>query len=1157
MMRKIFFVCVVLTALSFVWSQPPWHQLYLDGGGYWKGRIRLEVENLTSQDVKGGTIRIKVGPNPGELNLVGEEAKALRVCDEEGRELLFDILSSAGRSKRSGELTKGDVLLLPVEVKAGERKGYFVYYGNKDAWGVPDFWKGELYNGGFEIGKDSPEDWSAVETDAYHQVFWVRENPHSGRYCVKTVVREGASPSWVKHQQTNIPIVEGRRYILRAWVKARDVKGTAGWFIHVFGAKGWLINQVLNAGGGTYDWKEITYEFVAPESATHATIGTVLYGTGTAWFDDVSLQPTEPMENLLRIAVGGREEMRLREIKSGSKEKGASFFQEIKVRNFSNSPKEGVLISLELNRLRRYIPSLKFRILDPETKKTCPYIKFEDILLFIASLPAKSEKVFLLYPDEKGEEMDLQQLITSKVNLVKNPSFEEEDENHLPAYWQSGFEMEKREGKAVIVSSLREENVVLGIPSLDSRDPALGNKCARLEIPEGAPLRWAGWRQEIPAKPNTTYLYLGFLKTENLKGDVALYGHFHDKEGKLCQGAQYFQTAPALSGTRPWTLTYSLLQTPYDCASVELHLTVNAHGIVYHDGIFFAEVEKGIWGQACAPPSKEMLNVWQIDPLIKVFQDDVPGLTPKEIRLYCAINERESLQLALRSEKGLKGIRISVRKPMNKAGQTLPDIKVNLVGYVPIDVPSAYYSSPAQAPWYRLVPKGTPRSDGWAGYWPDPLLPYKPFDLPPQTTQPIWLTVQVPPNASPGEYKSLITIQGGNAQISIPLTIKVWSFSLPKSPSLKVIFDFHSNAGLDLKSWYRFYAEHRISPNTIRPEPTIDYKDGQVSLNTSGFDEMAHYCLDKLGMSVVYLPGFFYMMGWGFSPKQMFGYEAFTPEFNLAFSQCYRAFLNHLKEKGWKDKFVYYVADEPHYWFPKVVENMRKMCDLIHSVSRDIPIYSSVWDYVGDWVGYLDIWGVGPHGSCPVDKMEELKRSGAKLWFTTDGHMCIDTPYLAIERLLPYLCWKYGVEGYEFWGLNWWTYNPYEKGWHVFLPHTFTEGGETTMIRYPNGDGFLSYPPVDKNYKEPVSTIRLEQVREGIEDYEYLVLLDRLVAEARGKGMDVSQASRILERARALVSIPNKGGLRSLSLLPRPSKVAEIRRAMGEEIERLLRERKE
>ena len=184
--------------------------------------------------------------------------------------------------------------------------------------------------------------------------------------------------------------------------------------------------------------------------------------------------------------------------------------------------------------------------------------------------------------------------------------------------------------------------------------------------------------------------------------------------------------------------------------------------------------------------------------------------------------------------------------------------------------------------------------------------------------------------------------------------------------------------------------------------------------------------------------------------------------------------------------------------------------------------------------------------------MRERQKAGDTILYTTDGQMCLDTPYCAIERLLPWYCWKYGVVGYEFWGVNWWTYDPWERGWHRFISQS-SDGVEFFHVRYPNGDGYLTYPGARVGVDGPVSSVRLEQAREGIEDYEYLALLDRLIAQAKPRGIDTAAAEKARTAAQALVDIPNRGGRYSTAILPDPDAVPRRRAALAEAIQGLVR----
>lgn len=74
-----------------------------------------------------------------------------------------------------------------------------------------------------------------------------------------------------------------------------------------------------------------------------------------------------------------------------------------------------------------------------------------------------------------------------------------------------------------------------------------------------------------------------------------------------------------------------------------------------------------------------------------------------------------------------------------------------------------------------------------------------------------------------------------------------------------------------------------------------------------------------------------------------------------------------------------------------------------------------------------------------------------------------------------------------------------------------------------NGDGRFLYPPNRNPGRDktkylcgPVNSVRWEILRERIEDYEYFVMLDRLVKEARAKGRD----AKLVAEAASLLDVP-------------------------------------
>ena len=182
--------------------------------------------------------------------------------------------------------------------------------------------------------------------------------------------------------------------------------------------------------------------------------------------------------------------------------------------------------------------------------------------------------------------------------------------------------------------------------------------------------------------------------------------------------------------------------------------------------------------------------------------------------------------------------------------------------------------------------------------------------------------------------------------------------------------------------------------------------------------------------------------------------------------------------------------------------------------------------------------------------MADIRGRGDRIWFTTDGQMCIDTPYCAFERLIPHFAFKVGAEGYEYWGADWFTYDAWKFGWHSFISQS-AEPGTVDWVRYPSGDGFIVYPGGSVGVAGAATSIRLEMIREGVEDWEYLHLLTQLVDEARAAGKDASVGETALDAAALLTTIPNAGGRYSTQVLPDPRTVLDARDAVAHAIEAL------
>ena len=67
--------------------------------------------------------------------------------------------------------------------------------------------------------------------------------------------------------------------------------------------------------------------------------------------------------------------------------------------------------------------------------------------------------------------------------------------------------------------------------------------------------------------------------------------------------------------------------------------------------------------------------------------------TPSEVAIKVARNEVEPVQLVIRSPKEYKQLQIKINPPSDLKGNKLGLTEVGVVGYVPINFPSNYYSA--------------------------------------------------------------------------------------------------------------------------------------------------------------------------------------------------------------------------------------------------------------------------------------------------------------------------------------------------------------------------------------------------------------------------------------------------------------------------------
>lgn len=111
---------------------------------------------------------------------------------------------------------------------------------------------------------------------------------------------------------------------------------------------------------------------------------------------------------------------------------------------------------------------------------------------------------------------------------------------------------------------------------------------------------------------------------------------------------------------------------------------------------------------------------------------------------------------------------------------------------------------------------------------------------------------------------------------------------------------------------------------------------------------------------------------------------------------------------------------------------------------------------------------------------QDLQKNGKEVWFYTCvgprgnyANRFIEQPLIQ-TRYLHWINYKYDVTGYLHWGLNYWTKNQ-------LYANMSRDAG-----RLPAGDNCIIYP----GYRKLYSSIRFETMRDGIDDYQLLKMLE-------------------------------------------------------------------
>ena len=473
-----------------------------------------------------------------------------------------------------------------------------------------------------------------------------------------------------------------------------------------------------------------------------------------------------------------------------------------------------------------------------------------------------------------------------------------------------------------------------------------------------------------------------------------------------------------------------------------------------------------------APYEDETLDLWFDHSFVKVGQNSVASTGLYTYTMKMAKNEIENCQFFLASGVEHNDLRVEVSDFIG-AGRLTPEVF-----------------------WEHYVKMGK------NGYLPDPLIPLVgPISLKADKSQSFIVKLKTDENTPAGDYKATINVKNSSGEIIKTAVIKlhVWDFALSEKTSVKTLFGLGresiyrvngvaNDGGALYAKYYDFLLENRICAYDLpykADDPRID-----EYLNN---DRVNSFIISK-------------------------GYGADISDAEIS------AYYDKLSQNPeWFDKGIFYYVDEPM--------NMAAINELAAAgqrLERIYPGYKMITPYFMNyefdgkdmielmspynnvWCAKINAWT--PQGATGAGVEHMLSDAQIEKNGTYAERMAAEVAggdenwdYFCWEPLEPYVTFDAAHQGIEqriaFWqtydvgatGLLYFAVNE-DAGWRSL--EKINAGGKPVY-----GDGTMLYYGAhlkqvgQPTTTDPVSSTRIENIRDGIEDYMYLEMAAALYGD--------------------------------------------------------------
>lgn len=519
----------------------------------------------------------------------------------------------------------------------------------------------------------------------------------------------------------------------------------------------------------------------------------------------------------------------------------------------------------------------------------------------------------------------------------------------------------------------------------------------------------------------------------------------------------------------------------------------------------------------------------------------------RSVRLAAARNEVVAFQVIVEADgTGIGALAASLPELRQRSGSGTiayapPVADPSLSAGRPIQLFSVHYMNvtlESHADWvWKPGSQAAPRDT--LGWKPVQLVPENaragrggfPLAVAPGLGQALWVEVYVGRDRPAGVYEGALRLRVDGQTSELPVELRVHDFALPDESSLPVMVYFepdqvelYQGQSLDA-AYHRFAHRHRVELVHAYDEAEVEKSRGRF--DGSDFTPRAGYEGPGEGRGQTIVPVSFYGPGPAFEEKQ----SAWKR------SDAWMTFIARTLPKA--TTFLY-LPDEP---YPAQYAEVRRLAENVRSnpgPGGKLPLFLTK-RIIPEFEGLVDIWSIPPQ-AFDIQKAAAEKARGRRISFYNGGRpqgpaLVIDAP-ATDARVVGWAAFKHDVDLYFFWHGDHWRHNRQKQGernqdvWAE--PITFDNRGQPRKPiddqGYINGDGVLFYPgqerlhpQQDRGIPGPIGTVRLANLRRGLQDHQYLTLARKLGLEAEVRAALQQVVPRVFSDAAERVGFAETG----------------------------------